>query len=118
MIPPLEAGGDVRLGGNGRGVDLKGLTDIYSIDALTLVRDHLFSIIGVSGAGASVSGSSPMASVVQIALFQAGQVYAMSALFGYYVRRVDARYQLDKLAGSFGAFGEDPAAAATADVAA
>jgi len=45
--------------------------------------------------------------VVQIALFQAGQVYAMSALFGYYLRRVDARFQLEKLAGTFGAWGDE-----------
>merc|ERR1711874_710823 len=44
---------------------------------------------------------------VQISLFQASQVYAMSALFGYYLRQVDARYQLEKLAGSLGAWGDD-----------
>eukprot|EP00438_Fugacium_kawagutii_P032998 Skav236190 [mRNA] locus=scaffold3111:145746:150866:+ [translate_table: standard] len=79
---------------------LEALTsDIYSQDALELVREHLFRIIG----NPSFAGGM---GVVQIALFQAGQVYAMSAMFGYYLRRVDQRYQLEKLAGNFGAWGE------------
>jgi hypothetical protein len=100
LIPIVKAGGDVKFGQ----VDLKGLTtDIYSKDALELVREHLFRIIGQQGSTSFMGGLA----VVQIALFQAGQVYAMSALFGYYLRRVDARYQLEKLAGNFGAWGEE-----------
>jgi len=107
LIPPLKAGGDVKLGA----VNLKGLTtDIYSADALELVRDHLFRIIGQQGT-ASFMGPA----VVQIALFQAGQVYAMSSLFGYYLRRVDARYQLEKLAGNFGAWGDETPSDAAED---
>jgi len=103
LIPQLKEGGDVRFGN----VDLKGLTtDIYSADALELVRDHLFRIIGQQGGNPSFAGGM---GVVQIALFQAGQVYAMSAMFGYYLRRVDQRYQLEKLAGTFGAWGEEEA---------
>lgn len=99
LIPALKSGGDVKFGN----IDLKALTsDIYSKDALDLVRDHLFRIIGQQGNPTFMGGMG----VVQIALFQAGQVYAMSAMFGYYLRRVDARYQLEKLAGNFGAWGE------------
>eukprot|EP00931_Biecheleriopsis_adriatica_P048861 TRINITY_DN28233_c0_g1_i1.p1 TRINITY_DN28233_c0_g1~~TRINITY_DN28233_c0_g1_i1.p1 ORF type:complete len:433 (-),score=107.12 TRINITY_DN28233_c0_g1_i1:52-1320(-) len=99
LIPALKEGGDVKFGN----IDLKGLTtDIYSKDALELVRDHLFRIIGQQGNPSFMGGMG----VVQIALFQAGQVYAMSAMFGYYLRRVDARYQLEKLAGNFGAWGD------------
>eukprot|EP00440_Ansanella_granifera_P015807 gb/GFBE01017169.1/.p1 GENE.gb/GFBE01017169.1/~~gb/GFBE01017169.1/.p1 ORF type:complete len:430 (+),score=126.65 gb/GFBE01017169.1/:1-1290(+) len=99
LIPALKGGGDVKFGN----IDLKGLTtDIYSKDALELVRDHLFRIIGQQGNPSFMGGMG----VVQIAMFQAGQVYAMSAMFGYYLRRVDARYQLEKLAGNFGAWGD------------
>lgn len=102
LIPTLKAGGDVRFGS----IDLKALTnDIYSKDALELVKEHLFRIIGQQSAGSLMGGLA----VVQIALFQAGQVYAMSALFGYYLRRVDARFQLEKLAGTFGAWGDEAA---------
>jgi len=42
LIPALKEGGDVRFGN----IDLKALTsDIYSQDALELVREHLFRII-------------------------------------------------------------------------
>jgi len=42
LIPTLKAGGDVRFGS----IDLKALTnDIYSKDALELVKEHLFRII-------------------------------------------------------------------------
>lgn len=99
LIPPLKGGGDIKFGN----IDLKGLTtDIYSKDALELVRDHLFRIIGQQGSPSFMGGMA----IVQIALFQAGQVYAMSAMFGYYLRRVDARFQLEKLAGNFGAWGD------------
>jgi len=100
LIPPVRSGGDVKF----CSVDLKGLTtDIYSKDALELVREHLFSIVGQDG----VTTATPLMGglVVQIALIQASQVYAMSSLFGYYLRRMDARYQLESLAGSFGAWG-------------
>ena len=45
--------------------------------------------------------------VVNIALIQASQVYAMSTFFGYYLRGMDGRYQLEKLAGSLGEWGEE-----------
>lgn len=95
LIRPLKGGGNVKFGM----LDLKALTaDVYSADALALVREHLFRIIGQEGDAAFMGGLA----VVQIALFQVGQVYAMSALFGYYLRRADSRYQLEKLAGGFG----------------
>jgi len=100
LIPSMKSGGNVAFGA----VDLKGLTtDVYSKDALELVREHLFRIIGQQGSTSFMGGMA----VVQIALFQAGQVYAMSSLFGYYLRRVDARFQLEKLAGNFGAWGDE-----------
>lgn len=100
LIPSLKAGGDFRFGS----IDISGLTDdIYSKDALDLVREHLYRIIGQQGSTAFMGSMA----IVQIALFQAGQVYAMSSLFGYYLRRVDARFQLEKLAGTFGAWGDE-----------
>lgn len=100
LIPAMKGGGSVKFGN----LDLKGLTsDIYSTDALELVREHLFRIIGQQGSTSFMGGLA----VVQIALFQVGQVYAMSSLFGYYLRRADARFQLEKLAGNFGAWGDE-----------
>eukprot|EP00931_Biecheleriopsis_adriatica_P060413 TRINITY_DN36283_c0_g1_i1.p1 TRINITY_DN36283_c0_g1~~TRINITY_DN36283_c0_g1_i1.p1 ORF type:complete len:452 (+),score=88.85 TRINITY_DN36283_c0_g1_i1:32-1387(+) len=92
FIPPLKFGGDVRFDVDGE--QLRGLTELYSLEALELVRDHLFGIINVQAR----SQTAPL----RIALFQAGQVYAMSALFGYYLRRADTRYQMEKLMWSYG----------------
>jgi len=94
-------------------MDLKGLTtDIYSKDALELVREHLFSIIGQQGSPSMINSLT----VVQIALIQASQVYAMSSFFGYYLSRMDARYQLEKLAGTFGAWGDEPSSDFTSNL--
>ncbi|CAK9071876.1 unnamed protein product [Durusdinium trenchii] len=88
FIQPLKGGGHVRMDMDGE--QLRGLTEIYSMEALELVRDHLFNIVGVEAQAAE-------APALRIAMYQAGQVYAMSALFGYYLRRADVRYQLDKI---------------------
>lgn len=73
-----------------------GLTDIYSLEALELVRDHLLRMLDSSRLAMREAGA------MRLALFQAGQTYAMSMLFGYYLRRMDARYQMDKLIGTLG----------------
>jgi len=95
LVKPMRTGGDVRLGS----VNLKRLTEeIYSKEALALVREHLMQFAGPGEA----TLQTPFGSWVMIPLLQAGQVYAISAMFGYYLRQVDARYQLEKLAGSLG----------------
>lgn len=100
MIPSLKAGGDVNFGV----IDLRGLTiDLYSIDALELVKAQLFSVLGEQTKRSSFKG---MTTVLQMALCQASQVYGMSALLGYSLRNFDARFQLEKLAGTLGAWGE------------
>lgn len=99
LLPPLKAGGDARFGNNNQ--QLLGLTEVYSFEALEMVRDHLYSVVDRRAWESQGNNAS-----VRVGLFQAGQVYAMSALFGYYLRRVDARYQLEKLAWSLGVFDE------------
>lgn len=75
-------------------VDLKRLaTGLYSKDALDLVREHVLSIIGD---WEHLSRDFPLL----LALYQVGQVYAASAIFGYSLRLADVRYQLEKLAFS------------------
>ncbi|CAK0892722.1 unnamed protein product [Prorocentrum cordatum] len=94
LVKPMPAsGGVVQLGS----ANLKVLTDeLYSKDALALVREHLMQFAGPG----DVTWTSPMGSWVMIPLLQAGQVYAISAMFGYYLRQMDARYQLEKLVGA------------------
>eukprot|EP00439_Symbiodinium_sp_Y106_P060597 s209_g8.t10 len=98
LMPPLIGGGMVKLDMSGE--QLKGLTEIYSMEAildsvavgLEMVRDHLFKIIDVQAPDRGAN-----APALRISLYQASQVYAMSALFGYFLRQADIRYQLDKL---------------------
>lgn len=108
LIPTMKAGGDFSF--SQTGVNLKGLTEIYSQDALEIVKDHLMSILG--------SHANPMlgTSIIRMSLFQAGQAYLVSSMMGYYVSRVDARYQLGKMVGSLGSLGEEGSELNEADV--
>jgi len=80
--------------------NLIALTDgIHSKEALELVREHL---LGVMGAAASNKFSNEL---IKMSKFQMAQVYAASIMFGYFLRRVDKRFQLDK---ALGTLVEDP----------
>lgn len=83
-----------RQGSSSERVDPKTLVrGLYSREALGLVAEHVRSIIGEWD---HLVRDFPL----QVSTFQVGQVYVISALFGYYLRRADSRFQLDKLAGS------------------
>jgi hypothetical protein len=91
MLSPLNDVVDVD--GNS---DLDSLTKgVHSVESLEMVRSHLMQVL--SGAG----GSPPpnLNSVLKISKLQAAQVYAASVMFGYFLRRVDARFQLEKAMG-------------------
>jgi len=95
MIPSLKAGGDIKLGA----IDLKNLTtDVYSLDALEIVKQNLFRIIRQQETTLSVNGTA----VIRMSLFQAGQVYGMSSMLGYSLRNFDDRFQLERLAAGWG----------------
>lgn len=99
MIHSLKTGGDV----NFSAINLTNLTtDVYSIDALEIVKKNLFGIIRQQATTTSVNGTA----VLRMSLFQAGQVYGMSAMLGYSLRNFDQRYQLEKLTKDFGGWGK------------
>jgi len=62
---------------------------LYSTDALAMVQQYIMSIIQD---WEHLSRDFPL----QLSLFQAGQLYAASARFGYAIQKIDARYQLEK----------------------
>lgn len=100
MLPSLQGGGDFQFGV----IDLKGLTtDVYTGDAVELVKEHLFRLISQNIGPAPLMGR---VVVLKMPLFEAGQIYAMSCLFGYSLRNADQRLQLEKLAGNFGTWDE------------
>lgn len=93
MIAPVDtASSNVELGE----LDPRRLvvSRLYSPNALGLVKEHVLSMIGE---WQHLDRDFPL----RLALFQASQAYVLSALFGYYVRRIDLRYQLERMAGSF-----------------
>merc|ERR1711904_17234 len=65
------------------------------IRALEMVRSHLMQVLSGS------TGSPPpnLNSVLKISKLQAAQVYAASVMFGFFLRRVDARFQLERAMG-------------------
>lgn len=94
LVPSLKSGGNVTFDS----IDVKDLTtDLHSEGALELISEKLSSLIGEKGTTTSSVGSM---SGIKVALFQAGQLYASSASFGYDLRQCDKRHQLEKLAGT------------------
>jgi len=76
------------------GANYKALTEgVHSVEALELVKQHLNTILGAAPA----SYSNVM---IKISKLQAAQVYAASVMFGYFLRRVDRRFSLEKAVGT------------------
>ena len=91
MLSPLDDVVDID--GNS---DLESLTKgVHSVESLEMVRSHLMQVLSGS------TGSPPpnLNSVLKISKLQAAQVYAASVMFGYFLRRVDARFQLEQAMG-------------------
>ena len=83
MLPPLDGIVDLPPVRN-----LSELTDtVYSKEALDLVKEHLRSAMGPAG---GALGNTP----IKAGKFQAAQIYAASVMFGYFLKRVDKRFQV------------------------
>mmetsp|Transcript_64946 Transcript_64946/g.205176 ORF Transcript_64946/g.205176 Transcript_64946/m.205176 type:complete len:448 (+) Transcript_64946:123-1466(+) len=89
-------------------VNLSALTtDIHSVEALEMVRDHLTGVLG-GGAPMAMMNNAP----IKMSKVQAAQVYAASVMFGYFLRKVDKRFTLEKsMGGGSGPLGDDDAIA-------
>lgn len=61
---------------------------LHSPEALEMIQNHLALILG-SRAGDSTS-------IAEISKLRVGQVYAASVMYGYFLKRVDQRFQLEK----------------------
>ncbi|MFQ6629159.1 hypothetical protein Gotur_008268 [Gossypium turneri] len=64
------------------------LEQIHSAEAHEMIQNHLALILG-NRLGESTS-------VAQISKLRVGQVYAASVMYGYFLRRVDQRFQLER----------------------
>ena len=90
MLPPLdEEMFDVR------GVDLTRLTDgAHSAEALSMVKEHLMGMLGPEASAAYGNA------LVRTSKLQAAQMYAASIMFGYFLRKADKRFSLDRAMGT------------------
>jgi hypothetical protein len=72
---------------------LKALTEgVHTREAIEMVKEHM---LGALGPASMAYGDT----VIKMSKLQSAQVYAASIMFGYFLRRVDSRYQLSKQLG-------------------
>ncbi|KAM0881696.1 hypothetical protein ACQ4PT_032792 [Festuca glaucescens] len=65
------------------------LQSVHSQDALEMIQSHLSLIMGEQAAA-------PLDTVVEISNLNLGKLYAASIMYGYFLKRVDERFQLEK----------------------
>ncbi|KAJ1394255.1 hypothetical protein SESBI_34358 [Sesbania bispinosa] len=64
------------------------LQQLHSDEAYEMIQNHLALILG--------NRVGDLTSVAQISKLRVGQVYAASVMYGYFLKRVDQRFQLEK----------------------
>lgn len=89
MIPKISSSSDP----SGR-VDFwpnqeQKLESVHSPEAFEMIMGHLSLILGERVVG-------PLDTLVQISKIKLGKLYAASIMYGYFLRRVDERYQLER----------------------
>ncbi|GAU12781.1 hypothetical protein TSUD_72670 [Trifolium subterraneum] len=65
------------------------LERLHSPEAYEMIQNHLSLILGNRAGG-------DLSSVAQISKLRVGQVYAASVMYGYFLKRIDQRFQLEK----------------------
>ncbi|KAG2320547.1 hypothetical protein Bca52824_013760 [Brassica carinata] len=63
---------------------------IHSAEAFEMIQSHLSSVLG------DRTAVGPLSSIVQISKIKLGKLYAASVMYGYFLRRIDQRYQLER----------------------
>ncbi|XXG78081.1 hypothetical protein AAC387_Pa08g2101 [Persea americana] len=65
------------------------LEAVHSSEAFEMVQSHLSLVLGDRVVG-------PLDTIVQISKLRLGKLYAASIMYGYFLRRVDQRFQLER----------------------
>ncbi|KAK3252577.1 hypothetical protein CYMTET_38135 [Cymbomonas tetramitiformis] len=94
LVEPSQLHGIVNLGPTNLTALTKG---VHSGEALEMVRTHLMAILGPAMPQDSGSMYSTAAKMSKL---QGAQMYAASLMFGYFLRRVDKRFQLERSTGT------------------
>lgn len=83
---------------------LRSLTEgVHSKEALEMVKEHVLGMLGPASVGFANT-------MIKMSKLQGAQVYAASILFGYFLRRVDSRFQLTRKLGMLPELEEDAVA--------
>ncbi|KAG4206245.1 hypothetical protein ERO13_A03G000031v2 [Gossypium hirsutum] len=62
---------------------------VHSPEAFEMIQSHLSLVLGDRMVG-------PLSTIVQISKIKLGKLYAASIMYGYFLRRVDQRFQLER----------------------
>ncbi|WVZ86959.1 hypothetical protein U9M48_033670 [Paspalum notatum var. saurae] len=89
MTPALSPGGGPVGDISSRPNQEDKLQSIHSPDAFEMIQNHLNLIMGEKIAA-------PLDTVVEISNLNLGKLYAASIMYGYFLKRVDERFQLEK----------------------
>ncbi|KAF3635727.1 putative xyloglucan endotransglucosylase/hydrolase protein 30-like [Capsicum annuum] len=65
------------------------LESVHSPDAFEMIISHISLVLGERAVG-------PLDSIVQMSKVKLGKLYAASIMYGYFLKRVDERYQLER----------------------
>ncbi|CAK8579783.1 unnamed protein product [Lathyrus sativus] len=86
LIPSLTADPSATL--DSWSNEVAKLEKLHSQEAYEMIQNHLALILG--------NRAGNLSSVAQISKLRVGQVYAASVMYGYFLKRVDERFQLEK----------------------
>lgn len=65
------------------------LESVHSLEAFEMIQSHLSLVLGERLVG-------PLDTTVQISKIKLGKLYAASIMYGYFLKRVDERFQLER----------------------
>lgn len=65
------------------------LESVHSAEAFEMILSHLSLVLGERVVG-------PLDTIIKISKIKLGKLYAASVMYGYFLRRVDERYQLER----------------------
>ncbi|XP_050376932.1 UV-B-induced protein At3g17800, chloroplastic [Argentina anserina] len=67
------------------------LESVHSSEAFEMIQSHLSLVLGER-----LVGVGPLSSLVEISKIKLGKLYAASIMYGYFLKRVDQRFQLER----------------------
>uniref|UniRef100_A0A1D1Y896 Sel1 repeat-containing protein 1 n=1 Tax=Anthurium amnicola TaxID=1678845 RepID=A0A1D1Y896_9ARAE len=89
MIPTIAPSSDPTIQVDAWPNQERKLEAVHSQDALDMIESHISLILGERSVG-------PLNTVGQISKIKLGKLYAASIMYGYFLKRVDERFQLER----------------------